>query len=97
MRAGRYSNWLILNTKVQCAFGVRKLRQQPDPIDCIPVSTYPHASSPTRRLCLRPHLGLQSEGFIPIRRTGQGGVMRVGTYNGKVGWLNQHVIRAYKV
>ena len=32
------------------------------------VSTCPHASLPPRRLRLRAHIGLQSQGFIPIRR-----------------------------
>jgi hypothetical protein len=41
----------------------------------IPVSTCPHASLPPRRLSLRAPIGLQSQGFIPIRRAGQVGVI----------------------
>ena len=41
----------------------------------LPVSTCPYAHLPPRRLRLRAHLGLQSRGFIPIRRARQGGVM----------------------
>ena len=37
-------------------------------------STGPHASLPPRWLRFRAHIGLQSQGFIPIRRAGQGGV-----------------------
>ena len=46
-------------------------RANPD----LPVSTCPHASLPPRRLRLRAPIGLHPQGFIPIRRAGQGGVM----------------------
>ena len=41
----------------------------------LPVSTCPHASLPPSKAPPSCPIGLQSQGFIPIRRTGQGGAM----------------------
>jgi len=53
------------------------------PFPDLPVSTCPHAHLPTRRLRLRAHIGLQSQGFFPIRgpgRAGRGGELRLDNF-----------------